>query len=147
MIIKFQKLDFTAQIPTKAHFSDAGFDLTATSMHHDTNNCIVYGTGLAVEIPQGYVGLVFPRSSIARKEILLSNAVGVIDSGYRGEIMAKFKMTKDYLDESQDYYAVGDRIAQLIIIPIPDIEFKECLMLSESTRGANGYGSTGGNKY
>ena len=75
MKIRFKKLNENAVMPTKAHASDAGFDLTATSRMYDNNNCYVYGCGLAVEIPEGYVGLVFPRSSIANKDLLLSNSV------------------------------------------------------------------------
>ena len=80
MVVKFKKLNEYAICPVKAHASDAGFDLTATSFYVDEDGCSVYGTGLAVEIPRGYVGLLFPRSSVAKKDLLLSNAVGVIDS-------------------------------------------------------------------
>ena len=80
MVVKFRKLNEYAIPPVKAHATDAGFDLTATSCYHDEEGNTVYGTGLAVEIPKGYVGLLFPRSSIAKKDLLLSNAVGVIDS-------------------------------------------------------------------
>lgn len=126
-------------MPTKAHASDAGFDLTATSRMYDNNNCYVYGCGLAVEIPEGYVGLVFPRSSNAKKDLLLSNSVGVIDSGYRGEIMAKFKALRPF----PQMYKIGERLAQLIIMPIPDIEWEEAEKLSDSERGTGGYGSSG----
>jgi dUTP pyrophosphatase len=114
-------------------------DLTATSKSYDENNNVVYGTGLAVEIPEGYVGLVFPRSSICKKDLFLTNSVGVIDSGYRGEIIAKFKHTDNLPVE----YRVGERIAQLIIIPHPYIEFELANELSESERGSGGYGSSG----
>ena len=139
MKIRFKKLNENAVMPTKAHASDAGFDLTATSRMYDNNNCYVYGCGLAVEIPEGYVGLVFPRSSIANKDLLLSNSVGVIDSGYRGEIMAKFKTVRPF----PWMYKVGERFAQLIIMPIPDIEWEEAEELSDSERGTGGYGSSG----
>ena len=139
MKIRFKKLNENAVMPTKAHASDAGFDLTATSRMYDNNNCYVYGCGLAVEIPEGYVGLVFPRSSIANKDLLLSNSVGVIDSGYRGEIMAKFKTIGPF----PWMYKVGERFAQLIIMPIPDIEWEEAEELSDSERGMGGYGSSG----
>ena len=91
MQIKIKRLNDKATLPTKAHATDAGYDLYAASSSVDKDYNIVYGTGVAVEIPDGYVGLVFPRSSIASKDIMLSNSVGVIDSGYRGEIMAKFR--------------------------------------------------------
>lgn len=146
MKVKFKKLDPMAVMPTKAHPTDAGFDLTTIS---DGEPCDmgahVYHTGIAVEIPKGYVGLVFPRSSISNKNISLTNSVGVIDSGYRGEIMAKFK--PDYTwGSTGDYgevYKAGDRIAQLIIMPYPEVEFEEVNELSESDRGKGGFGSTG----
>lgn len=134
--IKIKKLHKDAVIPTKAHATDAGCDLYATSCHYD-NGLIIYGTGIAVEIPEGYVGLVFPRSSIANTHLTLSNSVGVIDSGYRGEVMAKFRKG------GTRGYNVGDRIAQLIILPYPEVVFEEAEELSESDRGTGGYGSSG----
>ena len=137
-------------MPTKAHSSDAGFDLVATSISIDEFGCYVYGTGLAFEIPEGYVGLVFPRSSIAKKLVSLSNAVGVIDSGYRGEVMAKFRPAPGkvsggvVLDSNGEFvYHVGDRIAQLVFMKLPDVQMVETLDLWESDRGTGGYGSTG----
>ena len=153
MKIKIKKLSESAVIPTKAHTSDAGFDLTATSCHIDNHGAMVYGTGIAMEIPEGYVGLVFPRSSIAKKDMVLSNCVGVIDSGYRGEIMAKFKPTNffNYYECGREIdcpidgsiYGIGDRIAQIIIMPIPAVEFEVVTALADSDRGDGGYGSTG----
>jgi dUTP pyrophosphatase len=139
MKIKIKRLHPNSVIPRYAKHGDAGMDLTATSKYYDENNNVVYGTGLAVEIPEGYVGLVFPRSSICKKDLFLTNSVGVIDSGYRGEIMAKFKHTDNLPVE----YRVGERIAQLIIIPHPYIEFELANELSESERGSGGYGSSG----
>ena len=141
MKVKIKKLNENAVKPFKAHETDAGFDLVATSRILDEHGAIVYGTGLAFEIPQGYVGLLYPRSSIAKKDLLLSNAVGVLDAGYRGEVMFKFKPS---LAVSQPrMYNVGERIGQLIIQPIPQIEFEWSDELSDSERGAGGYGSTG----
>lgn len=96
--IRFKKLSPNAVMPTKAHSTDAGFDLTATSCVFDKDGNATYGTSLAVEIPSGFVGLIFPRSSIAKKDLALSNSVGVIDSSYRGEIKFKFKPTLLYID-------------------------------------------------
>lgn len=118
---------------------DAGIDLTATSMSSDDDGNIVYGTNRAFEIPEGYVGLLFPRSSNSKKGLLLSNSVGIIDSGYRGEVTMKFKMTTII----GCVYEIGDRIGQLIILPYPKIEFEEVSELSETERGSGGYGSTG----
>lgn len=137
MKVRFKKITPSAVIPTKAHPSDAGFDLTATSMRED-GDVVVYGTGLAMEIPFGHVGLVFPRSSVYKKDLMLTNSVGVVDSGYRGEVLVKFRKTSD-----GGKYEVGDRIAQLIIIPYPAIEFEEAEELTSSDRGEGGFGSSG----
>ena len=139
MKIRIKKLDGSAVIPHKAHATDAGHDLVAVSRLYDKDGNIVYGTGLALEIPQGYVGLVFPRSSNARTDLLLTNSVGVIDSGYRGEVMLKYRLSNG----GMRMYEVGERIGQLIVIPYPDIMFDEVRELSASDRGGGGYGSTG----
>lgn len=131
-----------AVVPTKAHQTDAGFDLTAVSREFDMLGNLVYHTGVAVEIPKGYVGLVFPRSSVCKKVQMLTNSVGVIDSGYRGEITMKFKPQQSYGRHSSEYL-VGERIGQLLIIPYPEIEFEEVTELGFGERGANGYGSSG----
>lgn len=156
MKVKIKKLYEDSVLPTKAHPADAGFDLYANSVKYDYYGNVVYGTGIAMEIPDGYVGLIFPRSSICKQTVSLSNAVGVCDSSYRGEIMCKFKPTAEFVQDtylggvivtgrSHEYrhYEVGDRIAQLIIIPYPEIEFEEVAELSETERGTGGYGSTG----
>ena len=140
MKIKVKRLNELAMLPTKAHATYAGFDLYATSKIYDNYGNVVYGCGLAFEIPDGYMGLVFPRSSNAKKLLLLSNSVGVIDSGYRGEVTAKFKRLYPI---SQGEYAIGERFAQLIVMPIPAVEFEEAEELSESERGVGGYGSSG----
>lgn len=142
MQVKFKRLVPAAQLPKYAKPGDAGMDLVATSYQYlDDIGCHVYGTGLAVEIPEGYVGLVFPRSSNRKTEAYLTNHVGVIDSGYRGEIMASFKnRVPSYMKEP---YNIGDRICQLIIIPYPTIEPVEADELNETERGAGGHGSTG----
>jgi len=130
----------TAQKPKFGKPGDAGADLTATSMTLFMDDHIVYGTGLAVEIPEGMVGLVFPRSSIRNTTLSMANSVGVIDSGYRGEILISFKM----LDKNEVVgYTIGDRIAQLVIMPVPLIQYKEVDELSETQRGTDGHGSTG----
>ena len=165
MKIKIKKLRKDAVIPSYAIPGDAGMDLTAVSRTFDKDGNIVYGTGIAVEIPDGYVGFVFPRSSNARTNMYLTNSVGVIDSGYRGEIRLKFKCVtqtwnplkvwwknyvrknfKDSIDVDnrvQNGYDVGERIGQLIIMPYPFVEFLEADELSETERGAGGYGSSG----
>lgn len=139
MEIKIKRLTPDAVIPSYAKDGDAGLDLTATSVLLDKDGNVVYGTGLAFEIPEGYVGLLFPRSSISKKNLVLTNSVGVLDSGYRGEVTFKFKC----LTETGIVYSKGDRIGQIIIMPYPHIEFTEAEELSETERGAGGYGSTG----
>lgn len=142
MVIKIKRIHKDAVIPKYAKQGDAAQDLTATSKSYDEQGNVVYGIGLAFEIPQGYVGLLFPRSSNANKDLLLSNSVGVLDSGYRGEVMFKFKYNSS-LEDRMKSYQVGDRIGQLIIIPYPTIEFVESEELSETERGSGSYGSTG----
>ena len=173
MKVKIKKLCESAVIPTYAKPGDAGMDLVATSRIFDKYGNVEYGTGLAMEIPEGYVGLIFARSSIFKQDLSLSNAVGVINSGYRGEIKFKFKPTLSYMDfgatedvhgvgeesDTFDYvgiagdiqkdsieasiYEVGDRVGQIIILPYPHIDFEEVDNLSNTERGTGGYGSTG----
>lgn len=139
MEVKIEKLSRNAVIPSYSKHGDAGLDLVATSVHFSKYKSIVeYGTDLAIEIPFGYVGLIFPRSSIYKHDMILLNSVGVIDSGYRGEIKFKF-----WYQKRETTYEVGDRIGQLIIIPYPQIKFVETDKLSETERGTGGYGSTG----
>jgi dUTP pyrophosphatase len=137
MKIKIKKLNNNAIIPTYAKSGDAGMDLTAAWQKKEFD-LVTYGTGLAVEIPTGYVGLLFPRSSVYKTKMFLTNCVGVIDSGYRGEIMMKFEMM-----DSNHMYKVGDRIGQIIVLPYPEIEFEEVDSLDKSDRGLGGFGSTG----
>ena len=140
MQVKIKKLNQYAVIPKYAKDGDAGLDLVATSKLSNTSFQVSYGTGLAIEIPKGFVGLVFPRSSIRNTELTLSNSVGVIDSGYRGELQATFNKTRGF--GSIDY-SIGDKIAQIIIIPYPPIEFEEVEELNNTERGEGGFGSTG----
>ena len=140
MKIRFNKLSPSAVVPSKAHASDAGFDLTCTRFEVTNGELFTYHTDIAVEIPEGYVGLLFPRSSIYKQDLFLTNSVGVVDSGYRGEVMFKFK---PIATEVKQHYKVCDRIGQLIIIPYPSVEFVEADELSDSERGIGGYGSSG----
>lgn len=139
MEIRIKKLVPEAVVPKKAHASDAGFDLVATSVGFERGVWVCH-CGLAFEIPEGYVGLVFPRSSIAGKDMSLANAVGVIDSNYRGEVTCKFRLTGSPMFPR---YEVGERFAQMIIMPYPEVQFVESEELSETDRGEGGYGSTG----
>lgn len=157
MNVKIKKLSPEAVMPTKAHTTDAAFDLTAIKREYDEFGNVVYHFGLALEIPEGYVGLIFPRSSICQKDLALSNAVGVVDAGYRGEVTAKFKLSlkasgaSPYICDRaiiagmslSKIYGIGERVAQLIILPIPEIKLIEATELSTTERGEGGYGSTG----
>ncbi len=138
--VKIKKLHENAVIPSYSKVGDAGMDLTITSIISDTITDVTYGFGIALEIPRGYVGLIFPRSSVRKYDLSLTNSVGVIDSGYRGELQATFKKTNG-LDSFK--YNTGERGAQIIIIPHPNIELIEFKDLSSSERGEGGFGSTG----
>jgi dUTP pyrophosphatase len=139
-LVKVKKLNPNAVIPSYSKVGDAGMDLTITSIIENTSFSVSYGFGIAIEIPTNFVGLVFPRSSVRNQELILSNCVGVIDSGYRGEIQATFKKTNG-LDSIS--YKVGDRGAQIIILPYPTIYMTEVPELSNTERGTGGFGSTG----
>jgi dUTP pyrophosphatase len=140
MKVKVKKLDPNAIIPKYAKAGDAGLDLTAISIISDDPFQITYGTGLAIEIPEDHVGLIFPRSSIRKMELQLSNSVGVIDSGYRGEIQFTFNKICGVPSKK---YEIGERVGQLVIIEYPEIELVEYKELSSSERGSGGFGSTG----
>jgi dUTP pyrophosphatase len=142
MEVKIKKLHADAVIPSYSTYGDAAMDLTAVSLTIDKYDNLVYYTGLSMEIPYGYVGLIFPRSSVSKLELSLANSVGVIDSGYRGEIMCKFKRLANDLSQISGYVS-GDRVAQIMIIPKPEISFVEVDELSDSVRGEGGFGSTG----
>ena len=143
MKVKIKKIHPDAIIPSYAKNGDAGMDLVATSVIGETLGSITYGLGIALEIPEGFVGLVFPRSSIRKTNLQLSNSVGVIDSGYRGELQATFNKVQGIDNVERENYKVGDRVCQIIIIPYPPIEFNEVNELSNTERGEGGFGSTG----
>lgn len=140
MVVNIKKLKDGAVIPIRAKEGDAGLDLVATS-HTENELYIEYGTSLAIEIPEGYVGLIYPRSSISKYHLALANSVGVVDSGYRGEIMVRFKKTLD--QPHANLYNVGDKVCQLIIMPVPRVTLHEVTELGETERGAGGFGSSG----
>ena len=154
--IGVKRLRKDAVLPQFATPGSAGMDLTAVSMHYDVYGNAWYHFGIAIEIPQGYVGLLFPRSSCANRPLSMANCVGVIDSDYRGEVTAKFKPTLLFGPqllghlwallrgrEPSRTYQVGERIAQLVIVPCPQVSVTEKLELSPTSRGEGGYGSTG----
>lgn len=138
MKVKIKKLHPNAVIPKYAHNTDAGMDLMVTEMERIDEHHIRYKFGIAVEIPEGYFGFIAPRSSIYKQKQVLSNGLGIVDSGYIGELMAV--MIGTYEDT---IYRVGDRAAQLLILPYPNIEFQEVEELKQTERSTGGYGSTG----
>jgi dUTP pyrophosphatase len=140
VLVKVKKLTPEAVVPSYSKIGDAGMDLTIIREIENTSFSVSYGFGIAMEIPKGFVGLVFPRSSVRNQDLILSNCVGVIDSGYRGELQATFKKTNG-LDSIK--YKVGERGAQIVILPYPTIYMTEVPELSNTERGEGGFGSTG----
>ena len=139
MKIKIKKLNPFAKIPCYAKEGDAGMDLITTGISEHTDKYIEYGTSLAIEIPEGYVGLIFPRSSISKTDLILSNSVGVIDSGYRGEIKCRFKI---FSEDNFELYDIGDKIAQFAFLPKYEWTYTLVSELPETIRGEGGFGST-----
>ncbi len=152
MKLKVKKLHKDAVLPNYAKRGDAAMDLVAVEMAK-TDKYIEYDTGIALEIPNGYVGLLFPRSSISNKDLMLKNSVGVVDSSYRGSVRLRFNVSKNDKNTlvsnmfpdigHRDIYSVGERIGQLMIIPVPHFEIQEVDELSETDRGDGGFGHTG----
>jgi dUTP pyrophosphatase len=147
--LKVRKLHPDAILPKRAHESDACFDIHAFFEVKPNDSRIlspseVFSTGLSFEVPDGWAMMVYSRSGQGFKnDVRLANCVGVIDSGYRGEL--KIKLTCDY-NSGGMMVKNGDRIAQAMLIPIPVVEFEEVTELADSDRGAAGLGSTGNAK-
>ena len=159
--LKFKKLDYTitkedgavetvkseGKLPTRTTKGDAGLDLYSTRITQETDNSgkivLVYHTDIAVEIPEGYVGFLMMKSSVSKRSVSLCNAVGVIDAGYRGELMAKFKTTTDAVPT---IYALGEAFAQLVILPCALLEPTFVEELSEAERGEKGFGQASESK-
>ena len=142
MKLRFARLADDAVLPTRAHEGDAGLDLYALEAAHlGPGERWSVRTGVAVEIPEGYAGLVLPRSGLARKHgIALVNSPGLIDSGYRGELTVLLLNT----DPAEVYkVSPGDRIAQLVVVSVASAEPVEAEALAESARGDGGFGSSG----
>lgn len=141
MNIKIKRLVPEAVIPAYGSVGAACFDLTSISckiVDEGNHGYVEYDTGLAFSIPKGHVGLLYPRSSISKTGMILSNSVGVIDSDYRGSVTARFKWVR-----GTTMYNTGDRCCQMMVIPIEQVTFEEVQELDETERGTGGYGSTG----
>lgn len=159
--LNFKKLDYSVKneegvetimksegiLPTRATAGDAGLDLYSTRITQEADNSgklvLVYHTDIAVEIPEGYVGLLFMKSGVAKRSISLCNAVGVVDAGYRGEIMLKYKVTTDAIPT---VYQPGEACGQLVIVPVMILEPTLVDELSSSERGEMGFGEADENK-
>lgn len=142
MTLRFKKLDADAIVPTQAHAGDAGWDLyAAEGAVIEPGDRAKVGTAIAVAIPDGLAGLVLPRSGLAHKHgITLTNAPGLIDSGYRGELQVLLLNT----DRERAYEVrVGDRIAQLMLIEFATPEWTEVEDFDQTSRGDGGFGSSG----
>jgi dUTP pyrophosphatase len=145
MELKIKKLHPEAKIPFYATEGAAGMDLTAiskTEVFHERfghHLYTEYDTGLSMEVPNGFVGLLFSRSSISNYSLSLANAVGVLDSDYRGPIKFRFKK----IGNGGVEYTVGERIGQLVLMQVPKVIVTEVHDLSDTTRGTGGYGSSG----
>lgn len=141
--IKFKRLQPDAWAPEYSSEGAAGLDLRCTSLYYDSErDYIEYGTGVAVAIPEGHVGLLFPRSSISKTPHSLCNSVGVIDADYRGEVMLRFR-NSSRSDADYNAYTYGDKVGQLVVMPIPQVTLEEVEDLDDTDRGSGGFGSTG----
>lgn len=156
--VKFTKKAKKATMPVKAHATDAGFDMTAVS-RTITEDYVEYDTGIAIAIPEGCVGLLFPRSSVSKYDLTLCNSVGCVDCGYSGNVKFRFKITKPAYDfeiknrpwwskitrvpTTPKIYQIGDKIGQLVIMKLPEINLVQVDTLDTTERGDGGFGSTG----
>lgn len=144
MELKIKRLNEKAIMPIRAHEGDAGLDITCTDITTEINECgqliLVYHTGLAIELPKDYVGLLVPRSSISMKSLMQCNSCGILDETYTGEVMFKMKSTTDVVPA---VYKVGERIGQLVIVPCIKPTITEVSELDATDRGEGGFGSTG----
>lgn len=138
-MLKIKKLNEAVETPSYACPGDAGLDLKAVTVSV-SEDYIEYGTGLAIEIPYGFAAFIFPRSSISNYSLILANSVGVVDSGYKGELKVRFKK----IGNKDKIYELGDKVAQLVLMPIAiatSIEVVE--ELTPTNRGIGGFGHTG----
>lgn len=155
-MLKVKKLVSEAVIPSKAKPGDAGYDLTAIDdgTWSDNGTYIQYKTGIAIEVPPGYHTELFPRSGGTKTDLVLGNSIGLVDNGYRGEILLRFKVTSrgrrnQFGDQSVVQsapivtYKKGEKIAQLVVRKTEELDVAEVQELSSTERGAGGFGSTG----
>lgn len=139
MDIQIKRIDTELPVPAYAHPGDAGLDLYAAQPAVVTGETVLIPTGVVVAVPDGHVGLVCPRSGLSKHGVTVANAPGIVDAGYRGELMVRLTTT------SATPYRVyrGDRIAQLLIVPVARPEVTVVDRLDNTERGTGGFGSTG----
>lgn len=148
-VVRFKKLTHTARLPVKATAGAACYDLFADQMNvlDDMRTYRVIGTGIAIELPPGHVGMMCSRSGIAAKSgMFVLNAPGIIDEDYRGElkvILGRLPFTPQWISDEVFQVDPGMRIAQLMVMPIPQYQIEEVYDLTDTARGAGGLGSTG----
>ncbi len=138
MNVLIKKIYPEAKIPIRANSSDAGLDCFAHWMLK-TDQYIEYGLGFALEVPEGWCTLIFPRSSISKYDLILANSVGIVDSGYRNQLVARFKKTKD----DGVFYEIGDRVCQIIFYQYPNPTIEVVQELDHTNDRGGGLGSTG----
>jgi dUTP diphosphatase len=144
LAVKFVKNHPDAKNPERGSEHSAGWDLTAVVVNDDRHKpYIEYDLGISMEIPPGYVGLLFPRSSVTKLGMSLGNCVGIIDADYRGPFKARFYRG---IHSRSSEYQPGERVCQFIIMPFPEIEYQLVDELSDTVRGQGGFGSTDAKK-
>lgn len=142
--VKFKKLADDVKLPVKGSSQAACFDVYAHRIIHETNSKVTVKLGFATEIPEGYKGIIVPRSNLIRYNWVLNNSFGVIDADYRGEWMCVFTpLSRAGAIDSEFVYNIGDRVAQIYFDKIVEVEFEEVTELESSDRGTGGFGSTG----
>lgn len=140
MKVRFKKLSDIAVMPTRAHATDAGWDLTAAWVEEDLKrNIVTYHTDIAVGLPEGCFALLCPRSSVYKHQIQLVNGLGIIDQDYHGELIFKYRIVQPHISR----YSVGERVGQLVVVPMPMLEAEEVEELEKTDRNVGGFGSTG----
>jgi len=138
--VKFKKLNADAKLPTKGSLDAACFDVYATSIEKSGPGKITMGLGFATEIPQGWKGMIVPRSNLTKHHWIISNSPGQIDADYRGEWKIVFTSTRE---NSMFPYAIGERVAQIFFEKVEIVQFVEVESLDDSSRGEGGFGSSG----
>lgn len=140
--IRFKKKDEQSNLPVKGSLHAACYDVFVHSVKIQRPNTMIIGLGFSTEIPEGYKGVVVPRSSISKTNWILANSIGIIDADYRGEWMMVFKCLGEMIYQPLPY-AIGDRCGQIYFEQIQRFHIEEVDELSETERGEGGFGSTG----